>query len=255
MRKLLSVLIILCILPLSALADQEILFRGIPWGTSASELEKKDFFQYGSFSDSSMPFEDSFTEEARWRAMAYIGTGTDHDAGFEATCYGKIKVAGFETSSIHLYCAYSIENGELVKDKSKSRFYGADYVFNPLDYAFAYNTLVQKLTDLYGEGTEEKIRESTFLAEGGNLDTCEMEMAVTRWDGANDTHLIIVGQWIVDEEKIEDKYSALTRDAGKKLFIVYYKGGMDEELRQMNLMQKKLEMVQEQNQVEGYDGL
>ena len=239
-----------------ATTEQEILFRNIPWGTSATELEKQDFIGFSSFYDSSMPFQDSFTVEPTWRKLQ--GNSTDFNAGLAATCYtwnGQVKVAGYETSNIHLYCAYSLEGNNLLKEKSNSRFFAADYVFDPLDYQYAYNTLAQKLTDLYGEGTNEHSIEKSWMAESGHSDDIEIEMNITTWNGANDTHVVIVGAWIVDEEKFADNYSSNLRNMMKTLFIAYYKGGMDEELHRISDLEQQLEIAQEQQGVEGNDGL
>ncbi|MCR4621182.1 MAG: hypothetical protein K5663_03800 [Clostridiales bacterium] len=260
MRKIIVALMVASIILMLtmpvATAEQEILFRNIPWGTPASELEKLDFMSLSSFHDASMPFQNSFTIESTWRTVQ--SNGTEFHAGYTATCYtwnGQVKVAGYETSSIHMYCAYSLNGNTLLKEKEDSRFFAADYVFKPLDYKFAYTSLTQKLTDLYGEGTIERSIEKSWMAENGHSDDVEIEMNITTWNGANDTHVVIVGSWFVDEEKFADNYSSNLRNMMKSLFIVYYKGGMDEELRRISNLEKQLEIVNEKQGVGGYDGL
>ena len=259
MRKLIQLLILIIVLSLMlsvATAEQEILFRNIPWGLSLTELTKLDFMGNSLIYDSSMPYEDRFIIQYSVRTM--LNYATDFDAGYEVKCYtggGKVKVAGYEITRINMYCAYSIDGDVLLKDKKDSRLFAAEYDFEPLDYQYAYNSLVQKLTDLYGQGTDDSSIVESWMGENDHFDDVELEYNIVTWDGMNDTHVVIVGYWLVDEDKYANTYSSSARNMMKKLFIVYYKGGMDEELRKISKMEQQLEIMKEKQSASGNDGL
>ncbi len=256
MKKALCIFILFSLCVSNAFADTEIRFRGIDWGTSATDLEALDFVGYSTFYDSVMPFEDSLLVDPTWRTVA--ASATEFAAGFATTIYtwnGEVKVAGYETERIHLYCAYSISGDTLLKDKSNSYFYAADYVLNPLDYQFAYESLTQKLTDLYGNGKAESTIEESFIAEAGHVEDTEVETIITKWDGDNDTHVAIVGSWRLNKQKYSEKFSSSTLNLSDSLFIVYYKGGMDDELLRISKLEQQLRITEEHQKVDGYDGL
>lgn len=235
--------------------DKEIVFRGIPWGTSMAELEKMKMFDYFGSYDSSMPFEENFATVPDWR-LAF--GGTEFHTGHKAICavYGDgLKVGGYKVTGINLYCMYGTKYGALNREKDASQFFAADYEFDPIDYKAAYYNLQEKLTDLYGEGeVKTESAESFFLVDKGCFDYTQIGV-ITIWNGKNDTHVLLFGSWIENESQYENDVNEMTRNLVKNLYITYYQGGKDQQLRYINTMEQELEKKEENNNAEGYEGL
>lgn len=235
--------------------ENEILFRNIPWGTSMADIEKMKMFDFFYTYDASMPFEDSFKTVPDYRSF----TGkTEYNTGIFAlgAVYGDgLKVGGYIVSDINVYCAYGMENGKLNRDEDSSRLFAADYEFDPIDYKATYYNLQGKLNTLYGEGkTSSEKADSYFMVDKGTFDYTQVA-ETTIWDGANDTHVILVGTWIENESQYEKDVNDMTRNLVKNLYITYYQGGMDEQLRIINKLEQELERMKEVQNAEGADGL
>ena len=252
MAVVLSILLLLGIVTVNA---DEFRFRGIPWGTSASEIEAMDFPAFGSFFDDTMPYEENMLIDPSLRTAF---AGTDNIAGYKRRAFisgDQLKVAGYNVDEIFFCCRYAIKDGVLDKDISHSLLYAADYVFDVVDYQTAYETLKSKLIDLYGpcEEQEEPV-EGTFYT-GGDKVPYIGSVGVAQWHGDNNTHIILCGQWICDEDKIAETVSSSVRSMSKTLFITYYQGGNDDILQEISRAEAQLEREEEAQDAEGYDGL
>lgn len=183
MKKLLLITMLIICLSLTvtvfAKTDNEILFREIPWGSSYSEVEQllPDFDWYP------MSFE-------YMRHYPVCEVLTDSTSGFDDDfTYGGInitaqpfsnketEVAGYTTSDIELYFAFTSVNGVENQDYNDTAFYGARYSFEPANLQGMTDDLTEKLSSLYGEPDDTK--KDTDL--WGNKTT------IIYWYGANDT--------------------------------------------------------------------
>ncbi len=150
---------------------------------------------------------------------------------------------------------FGIKDGILQKDEADSEFYAADYVFDVLDHKAAYYTLRNSLNELYGEGkiTEEEVN-SYYASEGKRTDIPTISSR-TEWNGANNTHILLYAAWIIDEDKVKELLPGLSTDLYKSLYMTYYKGDLDDRLREISRLEEQLEREQEAENAGGFDGL
>lgn len=129
-----------------------ILFRDIPWGTSATAFKKAMSKQKSKGSIS-----DAYYCET-WEYREANGTITPRDtmesAGFEYHDYSpNIQVASFKLSKIEASFLFSHDDAGVYTKEDKSSLYKATYTFDVKDGTAAYDILIAKLTELYGTGT------------------------------------------------------------------------------------------------------
>lgn len=184
MKKIL-VLCLLLMLSLQALAvADEITFRGIPWGSSLTEVE--EYF-------SNLSIVDFDSEDVKRDTIlnddydVYSNNSYEccwHDFVFP---HGSITVAGYDVN-IHLYCFYGIdENGNVLREKEDSVFYAASYDLEVVDVETSYEDLVNKLTSLYGEGSLQTSGGTVYYGSSTGSGTYEYEERIMTWLGDNDT--------------------------------------------------------------------
>lgn len=129
------------------LPKQEILFRGINWGTSFSDVEKllPDLGLWGIYGEAfkTMSVDDIILGDYEGIDFEY----TDINIIGETT-NNVVNVAGYETSDIELYFAYVPVNGILTKEEQHSALYGARYTFEPINLKNMSDDLINKLTSL-----------------------------------------------------------------------------------------------------------
>lgn len=146
-----------------ALYQGEITFQGASFGVTSAEVDaawKKAYPKSSGFllplsSYTTRDMVDDWTVEYGLRVREEL-TGKDLCV---AAMYGSLngvynKVAGYDASQVTMYCVYAVENGQLVEDKQKAKFYAAKYTFNPDEVAVSepmYFDLLEKLTGIYGE--------------------------------------------------------------------------------------------------------
>lgn len=151
MKRLVPILlaIILLTVPLSAIAKDEITFRGIPWFSTKSQVEEA-LLADGATKDEYGPYPNS---------IALINTSMDDPDLIEGGgCWGVYKavtVAGHEVSETIACFMYPIVNDKVLRDVELAEFYMGAYVFESTSSDGAkriYDDLVRKLTLLYGDG-------------------------------------------------------------------------------------------------------
>ena len=192
-----TIVLLLCVAFLSVSWADEILFRGIPWGTSLKELEDQGYLKDSYPYDDYLPYEAYMTTHPSWRNA--LGGCTPYVSGFDCTCYPRdMKVAGYTVGYMSLYCHYAVENGKINKSEASSVLYAADYALTPEDYEAAYANLKSKLSDLYGDVKETV----TYEEKVYNGIYCEVANATSVWSGDNNTHVVLGSKWIIDESKL-----------------------------------------------------
>ena len=167
MRKRFAILIIagLTMLFGTTYAD-EILFRGLPWGTDIDTFKK-------SFNAS--PWSGVEDEEAQliaWnehrnnssRMIFDLKSSSILPSGWSYTTFSfdgsPLVVAGYNVAALDGYFYYGVDGDTVIKDRASTRLYMAEYVFDVLDIDGAFQDLKTKLTSLYGTG-ETKLSEGT----------------------------------------------------------------------------------------------
>lgn len=156
LKKLVVSTLILCILIRcsSAVAD-EILFRGIPWGTSITELKGaiSDDFDLYINDEQMMPYWDGIGDQTD-SILSLMFSSPSGWNGFDLFFSNQPLVAGYPLNGLRIYCAYGLEDGKVLRDADDSVFYAAQYSFEAQDIQSVYDDLKGKLEALYGVGTE-----------------------------------------------------------------------------------------------------
>lgn len=223
MKKYIAVLLVLVLVSTTALAD-EILFRGIPWGTSVLEFEKQIGCEIG-YTELRLPHWSSYSPTSSIDKGTYT-IGYDVTAGFGDTLF---QVAGYDLDFIFAYFYYGVEDGKINRNPEASEFYLSEYIFDVEDIEGAYSDLKEKMTSLYGEGTEEKGKTSEYYA--------------TVWDGDNNTavRLLVRSNYPYD---------------GSSIRLVYGKTDSDEHVKYLEeLVQQERIMQERNNRSDSKDGL
>lgn len=233
----LSVALLFCSV---AMAD-EILFRNIPWGTSATALSNLIKMEEVEI------YEDMPLEHARMLEYEHSFDYTDRNTGFKVCGYTyteskRIKVAGYPVYMITGYCAYGRDGDTVLYDKNDSRMYAAQYVFNIVDYAAAYSDLQNKLTSLYGKcvETEDSI---SVLEDGGWRD---VPIYISTWSGDNGTQVALACSSDENRGNVWSNW----------LNLVYKNTLFDEELDKISDLVYRDETIAEKDRIENTtDGL
>lgn len=200
MKKLICVFMALVIFLSAAAAaeasdaeQKEIVFRGIPWGTSYAEVKKilsdTNWFEFTGF--------DMWTYSTE-----SILNDASGDAGFEyldielqcAAMDPNWIVAGYQTDGVTLYFAFTPSDVGLNRDKDSARLYGATYRFEPADVHAAADDLVEKLSSLYGEHAGKK----DCPTYGENVKYTYL------WSGLNSHVQLGVMDYVPDAEYVND---------------------------------------------------
>lgn len=168
------------------LTDSEILFRGIPWGVSATqyvELMREQGINC-SISDTWNCYSWEFTPSGG----ELEATNSMSDAGY--TCNASsldVKVGGYNIRSIEADFLYTYDADNVYTGEDKSSFYRAIYYFDVVDPASTFEILRGKLSSLYGEGVSEKTSTGYWSTGGDFHEYSEW----TVWYGHNDTGVVL----------------------------------------------------------------
>ena len=221
-RKILplfTTLSIISTMSFSSFAEEnktEILFRNIPWGTNYADIKQElsDFDWY-----------DMSFDMMRTYSVYEVLTDSPYADGvldFENSGINMIaqpfsnketEVAGYTTTDIQLFFAYTPIDGTLPKDDINTALYGATYSFSPQNLQQMSEDLISKLSYLYGEADQTTTDKDIF----GN------KTSITWWSGDNDTHVVL--RTIDSSEDTSDLYD-------DELFISYACGKGDEFLKE-----------------------
>ncbi len=193
MAKKLFTFFCVCILVISCMAyaiaevDQEILFRGIPWGTNLIEVKSKIRKDLGlGYIADDLVYGRSINNQAKG-----ITGRVYYDNQCQYCHLGlllgslNIDIAGYTLSNLTLYYAcVEDESGYLTRDLSDTSFYMGTYgilIKEDDDPTKMYKDLRGKLISLYGEPDLEENERA-----GINRITS------ARWNGKKDTTIILV---------------------------------------------------------------
>lgn len=182
MKKIVALILMLLMACSTALAETEILFRGIPWGVTPSEFTDAmaSIGLKPSYKRSDMP---SFERDFYWTGTLRADY-TLEDAGFFTNPSVKaLNVAGFPVNYMGAYFCNSFDEEIVYEDQEHAQLYLAYYKFNPVDYSTSYDMLAGKLNQLYGEGEVHRASSSWSGSRGSH--TTYTKWIV--WQGANDT--------------------------------------------------------------------
>ncbi len=190
-------LIMLC----STASAEEILFRGIPWGTnvldvlSSLELIDADGVDKNSGVDVHKLVHVYESDVEEFGSQRLIGYSSFEDCGYICTpvIASDMVVAEYKVAWLELQFLFGITDEKVSCKKSDSEFYSGKYEFRPDDYVSAYEDLVGKLTWLYGEPVVEE------TVENDSYFTKHRHEKYARWDGANDTSVLLYVKYYTDD--------------------------------------------------------
>ena len=167
--------------PEEVVSDVEITFRDIPWGTSYTSVNE----MLGSLSFLPIAGEGYVSPSVDAVLLDNDIEGINfeyNDINIVASALDpELDVAGYTTSDVSLYFAYSVENGTVLKTEENSQLYEAQYRIEPTDLQSAKVDLIEKLSSLYGSPAKESESRNIF----DHFET------YTYWYGANDTELVL----------------------------------------------------------------
>ena len=148
-----TLVLVLClgVLPIAMAEVETISFRGIEWGTPATELESK-------LSEVKLYSWDDVDSPKSVANFLFDGDDIYYDGEVNCRNYARpsslkdLKVAGYAVEELYVYCAYVPgADGLLTGDLKDTAFIEAYYELDTKDPDLAYDDLLDKLTGLYGE--------------------------------------------------------------------------------------------------------
>lgn len=161
---------------------EPILFRGIEWGSSFTDVMNQlssDMRFYDLRSDSSYTVSASMLGETK----GYFDGHVVGSCNARSSSLKDIKVAGYELSGLRLRFAWVPgEDGLIIEDNNHTALFFAEYEISPKDLDAAYSDLTAKLSSLYGQPSATKTAGSIISEE------------YTVWYGGNNTMLVLVSR-------------------------------------------------------------
>ena len=182
--------------------EKEILFRDIPWGTSYTEVNDtlRTFDLWTLTGEGYRTY--SINEIITNNEMDGIFFENDDINIYSTASNHEIDVAGYTTSNIELFFAYTISDGKLPRTEDDSALYGARYTFEPENPDEATADLIDKLTMIYGAPGKQ---ESEYDEFDGNSE-------YVYWYGENDTELVL---------KYQDYSGEISKYINDTIYISY----------------------------------
>ena len=177
---LVVILLLSCVFAVAE-GPKPILFQNIPWGTDYTSVDN-------TLSDLKLwqikgeAFDTKPMEDITWNR--YIGkTKFEYtDINIIAHAFNKeMNVAGYTTSDIVLYFAYTPVDGVLTHEDKDTALYGATYQFEPADTDSMVSDLKSKLISIYGEPNRA----------GSDTDFVKNSYEITVWTDTNGGVLVL----------------------------------------------------------------
>jgi len=133
---------------------KEILFRGIPWGSSITEYIAavgKD-----KISGSASSIRTIYSWEIKEKKDMDESVLRIEDGGYYVSSFPKnFSVAGVPVGNIYAYFMFSHDDDGIYTEEDKVSLYKAEYDLKPMDIAETFPILSEKLSGLYGQGKKE----------------------------------------------------------------------------------------------------
>lgn len=189
---------------------EEILFRKIPWGTSAT-----DFVSAMNKDNLGGRLQEA-NRLKTWELVdgKYNYLNEVENMGFKYSSSPKgASVASIPIKAIEASFLYTFDRDNVYKDENRSSLYKACYELDPVDSATTYSILVDKLTSIYGKGKKQTIADTSWSSSKGSFITKYEAMV---WYGANDTGVRLYMECnVYDNPDLEKEYKCLRLEYGK----------------------------------------
>lgn len=215
--------------------DNEILFRGIPWGINIYDLrDKMAEIGYGSKNKEIEDYIHISSYERRGKlsdnyafAGGNAGYGLEYD-GDSALKKELFNVAGIDIWSVDVQCIFNVSSGVIERNAENSRYIQAFYTYFPTDNETTFNHLREKLTALYGNPEDY---EDTSALYGADEVFTRRELS-SIWYGANNTYVSIYTELDIKADSIIDSGIA---------YISYGVRGFEDDMNLINADIERLE--------------
>ena len=206
MKRIISFLILLImVFTLGTCVAEGIMFRGIPWGSTADftcdELNKGGL---SLFLTTPEDYASIATYRVRNMVSAPMYGNASSEQGLTAFALDypmDLKVAGYNPTSVFVWFVYKPLEGELVYDIKQTAFYAGMYTFAPENIEGMYSDLKEKLSSVYGEcsdeGGQEKI-EDIFGEKTISWSFIDAEQKVAVWK-TEDSYLFLISNKMTED--------------------------------------------------------
>lgn len=207
MKRIVSFVIVLTMLfTLGTCVADEIMFRGIPWGSDADytcdKLDKNGLSLYLSSLDEYASIAATYRIKNMLSPSMYGNATIEKGVTTYALSYPMdLKVAGYNVASVMTFFVYRPHEGELVYDHQYTAFYAGMYSFIPEDLEGMFNDLRGKLTSIYGEYVTEggqEIVEDLFGEKTFAWSSFEQEQKIAVWETA-ESNLFLVSNKVPED--------------------------------------------------------
>ncbi len=244
LRSICCVVVIIIVSAYSiALAEQDIAFRKIPWGSSIPEAEKLWDIPDYSFTvveNTVLGYEENYLDVYPSLNQTKVPSG--HTA--LSYMFGP-QVAGYDIASIYLYFRYGDAGN--IKAPENAKFCAAQYGFNNIvDISGAYADLKGKLDSLYGKSIETTDEDSGTIYGSEGTQKYNSVEKISVWTDSSNAKVYLVS-------KTSDNPDALLTNY---IYLVYLSPNYDDELHNTEAIATAFIMNEEsENRSDSTDGL
>ena len=198
---ILFIAILIVCLCSTAFAD-EILFRGVQWGSNPAEARKQidepKVYMQREYNNGSIAYPEKTAERLIDQSKNYWYGNYEFFSQHEVLtryCSVYIKnnptVGGYKISTLNMYFANDIKDGKIIDGDNALHFAMAEYSFDILDGKSAYADLSTKLATLYGAGIEVKNTYNSGLWYDGKQHGYTQNDSIVTFSGDNGTHVML----------------------------------------------------------------
>ena len=221
------VLLISCCAYGFAEEQKEILFRGIPWGSSIPEYLSA--IEKDKISGSTSKIRSIYSWEIKEDNDMDESVLRIEDGGYYVSSYPKnFLVAGVPVSNIYAYFMFTHDADNVYSEVEKASLYKAEYDLEPMDIAETFPILSDKLTGLYGQGKKEHGSQKylngftehyeTITWEGKNNTGVRLYMCYREEDGVKEYRSLSLSYGKTNSvDLFNDLIDAITREQKKEM--------------------------------------
>ena len=168
-----------------SMAEDEILFRGVPWCSDYDTV-------INALADGNFSWNDPVITLGKLTKYEIDGMSSNYDQNYQCIYtvnsdkkMTSLTVAGYKLNDVKLYFAFVPNaNGKIDHKVENTSFYMAKYTIKPIDSEVASKDLKEKLTKLYG--APEYIESSNKCASG--------DSEYPRWNGKDGSFVVLTVQ-------------------------------------------------------------
>lgn len=216
--------------------DSGIIFGGVKWGMNIPDFKKVT--EYFTRSDADPKSLEAALIENLQATPWYLMDSGEYSVGFSLENCKDITIAGYECEIVMAYFAYTLsEEHEVLETEEQASLYAIKYSIEPEDSDFAYESLIEKLTSIYGEA----VSDDKFEDEYG-MYTCYQ----TIFRDGEETEISVVHS--IPNEGWEETEK-------RTVWVTYSKIDGDSELEKIEECQKQKQVENEHENVDNTEGL